>query len=107
MASALFSDSTYTVKGLVEAIDKGEVALPDIQRPFVWTPTKARNLFDSMYRGYSVGHLLFWQSGAEPGARQIGTDAKQLAPSLAVFSILATLSMLIFKQFGVGLAAAI
>src|SRR5437660_6884881 len=40
MPSQLFSDSTYTVGGLVEDIDKGEVALPDIQRPFVWTPTR-------------------------------------------------------------------
>ena len=37
-----------------------------------------------MYRGYPVGHLLFWDSGAEPGARQIGGDSKQLAPRLLI-----------------------
>lgn len=37
-----------------------------------------------MYRGYPVGHLLFWESGAEPGARQIGGDSKQLAPRLLI-----------------------
>jgi hypothetical protein len=37
-----------------------------------------------MYRGYPVGHLLFWESGAEPGARQIGTNGKQLAPRLLI-----------------------
>jgi hypothetical protein len=84
MASPLFSDSTYTVKGLVEAIDKGEIALPDIQRPFVWTPTKARNLLDSMYKGFPVGYLLFWATGADMGARQIGTGGKQSVPRLLI-----------------------
>jgi len=80
VASPLFSDSTYTVGGLVEDIDSGEIALPDIQRPFVWTPTKARNLIDSMYRGFPVGNLLFWRTGAESGARHIGTSSATGAP---------------------------
>jgi len=84
MPSQLFSDSTYTVGGLVEDIDKGEVALPDIQRPFVWTPTKARNLFDSMYKGFPVGYLLFWRTGIEPGTRPIGSTSKQAAPRLLI-----------------------
>ena len=36
MATTLFKDTTYSVFGLVEDITQGEVALPDIQRPFVW-----------------------------------------------------------------------
>lgn len=84
MASPLFSDSTYTISGLIEDIDKGEIALPDIQRPFVWTPTKARNLFDSMYQGFPVGYLLFWKTGADAGTRQIGTEAKESVPRLLI-----------------------
>lgn len=80
MASPLFSDSTYTVSGLVEDIDAGEIALPDIQRPFVWTPSKARNLIDSMYRGFPVGTLLFWRTGAEAGARHIGISTSTGVP---------------------------
>lgn len=84
MASPLFSDSTYTISGLIEDIDKGEIALPDIQRPFVWTPTKARNLLDSMYQGFPVGYLLFWKTGAEAGIRQIGTGPKESVPRLLI-----------------------
>ncbi|MCW2916228.1 MAG: hypothetical protein JWN52_4296, partial [Actinomycetia bacterium] len=84
MPSQLFSDSTYTVGGLVEAIDKGEIALPDIQRPFVWTPTKARNLFDSMYKGFPVGYLLFWVTGVEPGTKRIGAAGNENAPRLLI-----------------------
>jgi hypothetical protein len=35
MATTLFKDATYSVSGLVEGIKRGNIALPDIQRPFV------------------------------------------------------------------------
>ncbi|MFE9101966.1 GmrSD restriction endonuclease domain-containing protein [Actinomadura geliboluensis] len=69
----LFRTTDYSVTHLVEAIDRGDVALPDIQRPFVWKATKVRSLFDSMYKGFPVGFLLFWETDAEPGARRIGS----------------------------------
>ncbi|EMY34243.1 hypothetical protein D477_010661 [Arthrobacter crystallopoietes BAB-32] len=47
-----------------------------MQRPFVWSNSKVRDLFDSMYRGFPVGYLLFWETGAEVGARQIGIEGK-------------------------------
>jgi uncharacterized protein with ParB-like and HNH nuclease domain len=47
----LYKDTTYSVRSLVEDIDRGRIALPDLQRPFVWSATQVRNLFDSMYRG--------------------------------------------------------
>ncbi len=84
LAITLFKDTTYTLHGLIEDIRRGEVALPDIQRPFVWPAAKVRDLFDSMYRGFPVGYLLFWETGAGAGVRQIGTDTKQAAPRLLI-----------------------
>lgn len=80
----LFTKVDYTLSSLVEAITSGQLGLPDIQRPFVWRNVKVRNLFDSMYRGYPVGYLLFWETGVQAGTRQIGTDAKQLAPTRVI-----------------------
>lgn len=40
----------------------GEIAIPEIQRPFVWEATKVRNLLDSLYRGYPVGYLIAWRN---------------------------------------------
>ena len=62
----------------------GRIGLPDIQRPFVWTNAKIRNLLDSMYKGYPVGYLLFWENGLLTEHRTIGADAKQLAPDLVI-----------------------
>jgi len=84
MATTLFKDTTYSVFGLIEDIRLGEVALPDIQRPFVWGAAKVRDLLDSMYKGFPVGYLLFWETGVEAGARQIGVEAKQKVPRLLI-----------------------
>ncbi len=84
VATTLFKDTTYSVFGLVEDIKSGEVALPDLQRPFVWKASKVRDHFDSMYKGFPVGYLLFWQTGAEAGPRQIGVDSKQKVARLLI-----------------------
>src|SRR5262249_56775420 len=69
---------------LVQDIQMGEIGLPDIQRPFVWKNNRVRDLFDSMYRGFPVGYLLFWANGGDPGQRQIGTEEKQKIPRLLI-----------------------
>ena len=84
MAITVFKDSSYSLSTLLEEIDRGDIALPDIQRPFVWKPAKVRDLFDSMYRGFPVGNLLFWATGAETGARRIGTHAHEAVPRLMI-----------------------
>src|SRR3954463_6450227 len=84
MATVLFKDTTHQVADLITDIRRGEIALPDLQRPYVWEPAKARELFDSMYRGFPVGYLLFWATGAEAGARKIGETTKEAAPRLLI-----------------------
>ena len=88
MSETIFRNVQYNLKGLMNDIALGRLGLPDIQRPFVWSSAKVRDLFDSMYRGYPIGHLLFWDTGPEnAGAanpRAIGADRKQLPPQLMV-----------------------
>ena len=72
MATTLYRDTGYTLTHLIEDIKHGNIALPDIQRPFVWSAAKVRDLFDSMYRGYPVGTLMLWETGADVGTRQVG-----------------------------------
>src|SRR4051794_1888870 len=84
MAVTIFKDASYNLSGLIAKVGYGEIALPDIQRPFVWSTAKVRDLFDSMYKGFPVGYLLFWATGADPTAKQIGTDKPQSAPDLLI-----------------------
>jgi len=71
-----FKRVDYDLDGLLHYIDIGDIGLPDIQRPFVWSNAKVRDLLDSMYRGFPVGYLLFWENQAIGGAKQIGTADK-------------------------------
>jgi hypothetical protein len=76
MTRTLFRTTRFDLAHLVTNIDRGDIALPDIQRPFVWPNRKVRDLLDSMFKGFPVGYLLFWATGAEVGARAIGVDDK-------------------------------
>ena len=84
MSETIFKQVNYTLDGLIKGIELGQIGLPDIQRPFVWPNTKVRDLFDSMYKGYPVGYLLFWDNEYVPGHRTIGTDGKQLSPNMVI-----------------------
>jgi hypothetical protein len=50
------------VRNVLNWIDSDEVAIPEIQRPFVWNATKVRDLMDSLYKGYPVGYLIIWKN---------------------------------------------
>jgi hypothetical protein len=84
MSETVFTKVDYDLGMLVKYIGLGEIGLPDIQRPFVWKNAKVRDLFDSMYKGYPVGYLLFWQSALADASRTIGTDNKQKPPRLVI-----------------------
>ena len=43
-------------------IRSGEIAIPEIQRPFVWDSTKVRDLIDSLYAGFPVGYIIVWKN---------------------------------------------
>ncbi len=43
-------------------IKSGEIAIPEIQRPFVWKTTQVRDLIDSLYSGYPTGYLIITQN---------------------------------------------
>lgn len=72
-----FKRVDYDLSALLHYIDLGDIGLPDIQRPFVWSNAKVRDLFDSMYRGFPVGYFLFWENAQVNGAKQIGAELKQ------------------------------
>src|SRR5215208_6743731 len=81
---AIFTTSSIPISSLIEDIDMGKIGLPDIQRPFVWPNVNVRDLFDSLYRGYPAGFLLFWKTGAEGNLTVIGSGLKQTIPDLAI-----------------------
>lgn len=57
-----YSVTTYSVQAILGLIDSGDIAIPEIQRPFVWDSTKVRDLVDSLYNGYPTGYLITWKN---------------------------------------------
>nr|VDG62502.1 Uncharacterized conserved protein [Streptococcus thermophilus]VDG64675.1 Uncharacterized conserved protein [Streptococcus thermophilus] len=71
--AAIFKTISWQVEQLVSGVQQGSISLPDLQRPFVWPATKVRDLFDSMYKGYPVGALMFWDVPEEGATRKISS----------------------------------
>ncbi len=84
MSETVFTKVDYDLGTLVKYIGLGEIGLPDIQRPFIWKNIKVRDLFDSMYRGFPVGYLLFWQNALGDDSKTIGADFKQKPARLLI-----------------------
>lgn len=57
-----YSVTTYSVQSILGLIESGDIAIPEIQRPFVWDSTKVRDLVDSLYHGYPTGYLITWKN---------------------------------------------
>lgn len=56
---------------LVDMVERGELRLPEMQRRYVWTATRVRDLLDSLYRGYPSGTILVWETDQEQPARDL------------------------------------
>lgn len=101
MTTQLYKKVDYTVSHLLNEIKSGQIGLPDIQRPFVWKAVKVRELFDSMYRGFPVGYLMFWENPRVDNTRGIGLDLKQHIPSMLIVDGQQRLTSLYAVQRGV------
>jgi len=76
--TALFNPLSGHIEQLFGYIDLGDLGLPDLQRPFVWSNSKVRDLFDSLYKGYPIGSYLLWRNSNLNGkTHHIGTDKKE------------------------------
>jgi hypothetical protein len=50
------------IETLLAWVNSGEIAIPEIQRPFVWDSSKVRDLMDSLYQGYPIGYVIAWKN---------------------------------------------
>ena len=62
MKNQQYQVNQYNISAILNWIRSDEIAIPEIQRPFVWNKTQVRNLLDSLYRGYPVGYLIAWRN---------------------------------------------
>jgi len=89
MAIQRYSVTPHPIETLLTWVKSGEIAIPEIQRPFVWEATKVRNLLDSLYKGYPVGYLIAWRNptvrlkdGTPSAGKRILIDGQQRVTAL-------------------------
>lgn len=81
----VFNITQYQLNHLITNIDTGEIALPDLQRPFVWDNGKVRDLFDSLYKGLPIGMLILWKINESNNEfKPIGLDKKTTPSKLII-----------------------
>ena len=86
---AQYEVNNCSVSSLLVNIKDGSIAIPEIQRPFVWDATKVRDLIDSLYHGYPVGYIIIWQNpdvrlkdGTTSVGRKVIIDGQQRITAL-------------------------
>jgi hypothetical protein len=89
MSTQRYSVTPHPVETLLTWVKSGEIAIPEIQRPFVWDATKVRNLLDSLYQGYPIGYLIAWRNptvrlkdGTPSAGKRILIDGQQRVTAL-------------------------
>ncbi len=57
-----YSVNQHLIETLLAWVVSEEIAIPEIQRPFVWNSSKVRDLMDSLYQGYPIGYVIAWKN---------------------------------------------
>lgn len=89
MSSQKYEVNQYMIQSVLSKVREGEIAIPEIQRPFVWDASQVRDLLDSLYKGYPVGYLIAWRNpdvrlkdGSIAQGRMILIDGQQRVTAL-------------------------
>ena len=89
MNTQQYSVRSEPLSNILAWVKSGEIAIPEIQRPFVWDATKVRNFLDSLYNGYPVGYLIAWRNqgvklkdGSTSDGKKILIDGQQRVTAL-------------------------
>jgi uncharacterized protein with ParB-like and HNH nuclease domain len=85
-----YSVTNIKVANLLSDAQIGNIAIPEIQRPFVWKRAKVRDLIDSLYKNYPIGYIITWKSpdvkikdGKTSNGRLILIDGQQRVAALS------------------------
>ncbi|MBA3284991.1 MAG: DUF262 domain-containing protein [Nitrosopumilus sp.] len=84
-----YSVNQHLIETILAWVNLGEIAIPEIQRPFVWDSSKVRDLMDSLYQGYPIGYIIAWRNpnvrlkdGSMSEGKKILIDGQQRVTAL-------------------------
>ena len=84
-----YSVNQHLIETLLTWVKSGEIAIPEIQRPFVWDSSKVRDLMDILYQGFPIGYVIAWRNpnvrlkdGSMSEGKKILIDGQQRVTAL-------------------------
>ena len=84
-----YNVNQHLIETLLAWVKGGEIAIPEIQRPFVWSSAKVRDLMDSLYQGFPIGYVITWRNpniklkdGSSSEGKKILIDGQQRVTAL-------------------------
>ncbi len=84
-----YNVNQHLIETLLAWVKSGEIAIPEIQRPFVWEASKVRDLMDSLYQGFPIGYVITWRNpniklkdGSSSEGKKILIDGQQRITAL-------------------------
>lgn len=84
-----YETRSLTIETVLSWVKSKEIAIPEIQRPFVWNTTQVRNLMDSLLQDYPIGYLITWKNpdvnlkdGSKSEGKRILIDGQQRITAL-------------------------
>lgn len=89
MKTQKYAVNQYLIESVLSKVREGEIAIPEIQRPFVWDASQVRDLLDSLYQGFPIGYLIAWRNpdvklkdGSTASGKMILIDGQQRITAL-------------------------
>jgi hypothetical protein len=67
------SPTTFSIVELMQHVEQGHVRVPNFQRDFKWSWQDVKKLFESIWRGYPIGSLLFWERHGDEQDVKLGS----------------------------------
>lgn len=84
-----YSVNQHQISTFLAFVSAQQIAIPEVQRPFVWSTTQVRDLMDSLYKGYPIGYVITWQNpnvrlkdGSLSSGKRIMIDGQQRITAL-------------------------
>ena len=81
--------NNVSISTLLSYVKDKVIAIPEIQRPFVWKRSQVRDLIDSLYNGYPTGYIITWKNpdiktkdGVVAGGKHVLIDGQQRVTAL-------------------------
>src|SRR6187399_1133249 len=85
-----YTVNQYNIENILSWVTSLEIAIPEIQRPFVWDSSKVRDLIDSLYQGYPIGYVIAWKNpnvrlkdGSMSNGKKVLIDGQQRVTALS------------------------